>query len=31
MSGKNLLISIINPAVNVSHKVKRTGAVERYF
>ena len=31
MSGKNRLISIINPAVNVIHIVKRTGAVDKYF
>ena len=31
MSGKKRLISIINPAVNVSNNVKRTGAVDKYF
>jgi hypothetical protein len=31
MSGKNLFISIINPAVKVIQIVKRTGAVDKYF
>lgn len=31
ISGKNLLNSISNPAVNVINKVKRTGAVDKYF
>ena len=31
ISGKNLFISIINPAVKVIHKVNKTGAVDKYF
>jgi hypothetical protein len=31
MSGKNRLISIINPAVNDIQIVKSTGAVDKYF
>jgi hypothetical protein len=30
MSGKNRLISIIKPAVNVIQIVARTGAVDKY-
>lgn len=31
ISGKNLFISIINPAVNVNQIVNKTGAVDKYF
>jgi len=31
MSGKNLLISIINPAVKLNHIVSITGASDKYF
>jgi len=31
MSGKKRLISIIKPAVKVNQRVKRTGAVDKYF
>ena len=31
MSGKNRLISIINPAVKVNHIAKATGTVDKYF
>jgi hypothetical protein len=31
MSGKNLLASIINEAVNESQTVNKTGAVDKYF
>lgn len=31
ISGKNLLASMINEAVNESHTVNKTGAVDKYF
>jgi hypothetical protein len=31
MSGKNLLISIMKPAVKLIHNVNKTGAVDKYF
>jgi len=31
MSGKNLFASIMKEAVNESHTVNKTGAVDKYF